>query len=129
MAVKPRVRYRVTLRRTGRKPLTAYTHAGSASQAKRFAQRQKRGYTATTAARDPMRKRNPRRLGRAPARGGRMRVVAELGNVDALYYTHTETGEDLVHEFGRGVKLQALEDGSLRIAHSGREPLSLWENI
>ncbi len=74
MAVAKRRRYAVRLRRGKGKPVTAHTHASSAAQAKRFAQRQKRGYTAISARVDPpskngKRKRNPprRSAGAIPA--------------------------------------------------------------
>ena len=42
-------------------------------------------------------------------------------------YQHVDDGQDYVHDFGPGVELEALEDGSVELHHRDGHPL--WETF
>lgn len=50
--------------------------------------------------------------------------MADLSHrVYAVQYRHAEDGKDYEHKFGRGVCMELLSDGSVRLYHSQGKPL------
>lgn len=45
----------------------------------------------------------------------------------SLAYRHTDDGQDYIHEFGPGVEMEALEDGSVLVRHRRGRPL--WRDF
>ncbi len=118
-------RYRVTIRRKGSAPRTVYTQAASPAQALRFVHVKHRGWTAKRAVHDPSGRR--RQAKRNPVRrGGGQDVVETIGEAHRLTYKHLGDGKNYKHDFGRGVVVQVLRDGSLRLYHPSRK---LWGDV
>jgi len=48
-------------------------------------------------------------------------------NVEKIYYIHAENGKPYVHKFKRGVRMEALNDGSVRLSHPSKD--GIWTDI
>lgn len=76
-----------------------------------------------------MRRRNPPLtiLGNPPLPSG-LRIVRQLSRrVYAVEYKHIQDGDDYRHDFGSGVCMELLSDGSIRIySMTGKR---LWKNF
>lgn len=113
-----KVRWRARIKRSrgrGRKALreTVYTVASSKAQAERYIHVRHPGYSIEKGpVKDPVR--NVARSARNPSGG----VFAK--QVEYIEYTHADDGQPYYHAFGKGVKMEALPDGSLRIFHPNR---------
>jgi len=49
-----------------------------------------------------------------------------LGRVTRIEYVHAEDGQHYFHDFGGGVQVRAMPDGSLRMSHPSKR---LWEDM
>lgn len=124
MAAK-RQRYRGNLKRSrgrGRKPVTQteYTYAASPDQARRFFGKRFPGFSITSVRADPASPNPRRKVGDIPASAGQV-----FGYPVYIEYVHEGDGRVYYHEFGGGVEMQALPDGSLRLFDPRRK---LWRD-
>lgn len=73
-------------------------------------------------ARKAARRRNPELLiiGNPTARG------KVMGRVTRMEYVHAEDGQHYFHDFGLGVYVRAMPDGSLLLTHRKKR---LWEDM
>lgn len=62
-------------------------------------------------------------LGNKPPRAG---ARALSGEVQRILYVHVEDGKRYEHEFGPGVEMWALKDGSIIVRHPEKR---IWEDM